>query len=174
MKKLFLSILTLVLFSSIGFAQEAKPTPSHSQTQFVFNTDPNIGPYTHAIPANGFAIRFPEPAQIPTRLFDVRSGNGLVLDGVTYPRATVIVYSGNAGKDAIIDALALMGGYQDTVPDPNNPGQTIPNPQSKQAFFNKRLEQFIRDNYKAAKISTAEKAAKATAEAAADAELPIQ
>jgi hypothetical protein len=110
-------------------------------------------------------------AQVPTKLFDVRAGNGLVESGVTYPRATYIAFKDNASKDALIDAVCLMGGYQATI-GTNEQGQPIPNPQSKQAFFNKRIEQFLRDNYKAAKISTAEKAAKATAEAAADAELP--
>jgi hypothetical protein len=118
-------------------------------------------------------------AQIPQKLFDVRNGNGLVENGVTYPRATYIAFKDNAAKDAIIDAFALMRGYQDTVPNPAyNPAvegsqPTIPNPQSKQVFFNKAIEQFIRDTYKAAKVTAAEKAAKATAEAAADAELPL-
>lgn len=106
-------------------------------------------------------------AQIPTRLFNVQSGNGAVENGVTYTRATLIAFKDNASKDAVIDAVCVMGGYQDTID-----GQ--PNPQSKQQFFNERIEQFLRDNYKAAKISAAEKAAKATAEAAANAELPIR
>lgn len=110
-------------------------------------------------------------AQVPTRLFDVRNGNGLTENSVTYNRATYIAFKDNASKDALIDAVCLMGGYQATI-GTNEQGQPIPNPQSKQAFFNKRIEQFLRDNYKAAKISTAEKAAKATAEAAAYAELP--
>lgn len=113
-------------------------------------------------------------AQIPTRLFYVRNGNGLVENSVTYNRATYIAFKDNASKDAIIDAFCAMGGYTDTVPDPANPGQTIPNPQSKQAFYNKRIEAFIRDTYKSYRVSVAEKAAKATAEAAAEAELPIQ
>ncbi len=119
-------------------------------------------------------------AQIPAKLFDVRNGNGLTIDSVTYPRATYIAFKNNASKEAIIDAICAMGGYQETVPnpayDPNVEGSqpTIANPLPKQQFFNKRLEAFIRDNYKAYKISVAEKAAKATAEAAADAELPSQ
>jgi hypothetical protein len=106
---------------------------------------------------------------IPTKLFDVQNGNGAVLD-VTYPRATLIAFKDNASKDAVIDAFAAMGGYQDTVPDGN--GSTIPNPQTKQQFYTKRITQFIRDTYKSYKISVAEKAAKATAETAAEAELP--
>lgn len=112
-------------------------------------------------------------AQIPQKLFDVRNGNGLTENGTTYNRATYIAFKDNASKDAIIDAVCSMGGYQATI-GTDEQGQPIPNPQSKQAFFNKRIEQFLRDNYKAYKVSTAEKAAKATAEAAAGAELPIQ
>lgn len=132
---------------------------------------------------------YPTSAQVPTRLFDVRNGNGLVDNGTTYTRATYIAFKDNASKDAIIDAVCAMGGYQATVPnpayDPNDGSRitfdaalvegsqpTIANPQTKQAFFNKRIEQFLRDNYRAWKTSAAEKAAKATAEAAADAELP--
>jgi hypothetical protein len=117
-------------------------------------------------------------AQVPTRLFDVRNGNGLTIDSVTHNHATYIAFKDKASKDAMIDAICAMGGYQATVPnpayDPNVGGSqpTIANPQTKQQFYNKRIEQFLRDNYRAWKTSVAEKAAKATAEAAADAELP--
>lgn len=111
-------------------------------------------------------------AQVPTKLFDVRSGNGLVESGTTYSRATYIAFKDNASKDAIIGAFCLMRGYQATVPDPANPGSTIPNPQSKQQFFNKAIEQFLRDTYKASKVHAAEQSARTTAAATADAELP--
>jgi hypothetical protein len=68
----------------------------------------------------------------------------------------------------------FAGGWTATVPDPKNPGQTIPNPLSEQAEFQRAITQYLRDNYRTFKISTAEKAAKATAEAAADADLPPQ
>ena len=116
-------------------------------------------------------------AQIPQKLFDVRNGNGLTIDGVTYNQATYIAFKDKASKDAMIDAICAMGGYRATVPNPaydpavEGSQPTIANPQSKQQFYTKRIEQFLRDNYKAYKTSTAEKAAKATAEAAADAEL---
>lgn len=126
----------------------------------------------------GLYVSHPTTAQVPTRLFDVRNGNGLTIDSVTYNHATYIAYKDKASKDAMIDAICAMGGYQATVPnpayDPNVGGSqpTIANPQTKQQFYNKRIEQFLRDNYRAWKTSAAEKAAKATAEAAADAELP--
>lgn len=109
---------------------------------------------------------------IPTKLFDVMNGNGAVLD-VTYPRGTFIAYKDNASKNAIEDAFALIRGYQATLPDPANPSNTIPNPQSKQQFFHKSIEQFIRDTYRASKVAVAVNTAKATAEAAAANELPV-
>lgn len=110
---------------------------------------------------------------IPTKLFDVRQGNNSIdSDGTVYPRAALIVYKDNAAKSAIEDAFATMRGYQATIPDPANPSNTIPNPQSKQQFFHKSIEQFIRDTYRASKVVAAVNTAKATAETAADAELP--
>ena len=104
-------------------------------------------------------------AQVPARLFDVRNGNGLTLDGTTYNRATVIVFKDNAAKDAVIDAFADARGYHATID-----GQ--PNPQSKQAFFNAAIQQFIKDVHRSQKGNAAAASAKTTAEAAADAELP--
>ncbi len=175
MKKLFLSIITLALLSSIGFAQEAKPAPTPEFSWLVFGGDVKTFPALKAGANAGV-----EPVQVPTRLFDVRNGNDLTINGTTYTHATYIAFKNNASKEAIIDAICAMGGYQETVPnpayDPNVGGSqpTIVNPLPKQQFFNKRIEAFIRDNYKAYKISVAEKAAKTTAEAAADAALPPQ
>lgn len=106
-------------------------------------------------------------AQIPQKLFDVRNGNGLTENGTTYNRATMIVFKNNASKDAIIDAVCALRGYQSTID-----GQ--PNPQSKQQFFNAFLQQELKDYYREWKKRTAESTAGSTAVAAADAELPIQ
>lgn len=35
-----------------------------------------------------------------------------------------------------VDAVATLNGYTGTITDPQNPPATIPNPQSKQQFFN--------------------------------------
>ena len=110
-----------------------------------------------------------QPA-IPTRLFDVRSANGIVDTGVTYPRATVIVFKDNAAKDAMIDAFAAEYGYQANIQ--NGAGATIPNPQNKQAFFNEKLTGYLKDIYKANKLKAAAKTATDTATTSADAELP--
>jgi len=78
-------------------------------------------------------------AQRPVKLFDVRNG------GTT---ATTIEYRDATAKQQVIDAFAAARGYQDTIPDPANPGQVIANPQTKQQFFNAALTQFLRDTYK--------------------------
>lgn len=116
-------------------------------------------------------VAFAQP-QIPTKLFDVRSGNGVVDTGVTYPRATVVVFKDNTSKDALIDAFAAEYSYQAIVPNPAIPGQTMANPQSKQGFFNEKLSVYLKDIYKAHKTKAAAKAANDTAASAADAELP--
>lgn len=178
MKTKILSLIALVLFSSSVsssvFAQTTEVKPNTDSNELIWYA---VG--VNTFPTIKRATLNTEPAlQVPTRLFDVRNGNGLTENSVTYPRATYIAFKDNASKDAIIDAVCAMGGYQATIPNPaygrNVEGSqpTIANPQTKQAFFNKRIEQFLRDNYRAWKTSAAEKAAKATAETAADVELP--
>lgn len=116
--------------------------------------------------------------QVPTKLFDVRNGNGLTLDAVTYPRATVIVFRDNAAKQKVMDAFSSAYGYQATVPnpnpdnDPNTNDQTIPNPQSQQAFFNQQLTRYIRDIVRSEEIKAAAKTAGDNAAATVDADLP--
>jgi hypothetical protein len=106
---------------------------------------------------------------IPTKLFDVQNGNDAALD-VTYPRATLIAYKDNASKDAIINTIADANGYQVNIP--NGSGGTIPNPQSRQNFFNDWLKKFLKDCYRDGKVKLAAASASSTASAAADAELP--
>jgi DNA-directed RNA polymerase specialized sigma24 family protein len=103
---------------------------------------------------------------VPAKLFDVRNGNGCVdSDGTAYPRATLIVFKNNAAKDGVIEAFASAYSYQATI-------DGKPNPQSVQAFFHQKIQQHIRDIYRAAKTSAAAATAIATAAANAEAELP--
>lgn len=112
-------------------------------------------------------------ATLPQKLFDVRNGNNCVdADATAYPAATVIVFKDAAAKNKVVDSFATAYGYQATIPDPANPGQTINNPQSKQAFYNARLTDFIRDIYRSVTIRAAEVAAAVTAKTNADGELP--
>lgn len=104
---------------------------------------------------------------IPTKLFDVSNGNGVIDAGVPYPSATVIVYRDAAAKNKIIDAVARAGSYSATLP-----GGVTPNPQSKQVFFNKWLSNTIRDIVRNDAVSEAARAAAVAAGATADADLP--
>lgn len=116
-------------------------------------------------------VAFAQPT-IPTKLFDVRNGNGVVDSGVTYPNAIVIPFKDAAAKTKTVDAIATAYGYQATIPDPVNPGQTIANPQSKAAFANKQIAAYLRDNLESVSLNTAAEAARKTAKTASDAELP--
>lgn len=108
----------------------------------------------------------------PTKLFDVSNANGATIGGETVVRGTLIWYKDNAAKNKVEDQFALAYGYQATVPDPNNAGQTIPNPQSKGAFLNKQLTQYIRAIVKSAQVQAATATAAASAATSADTELP--
>ncbi len=123
-------------------------------------------------------------AQAPTRLFDVRNGNGIVDNGTAQPVATYIVFKDTAAKQRVIDSFAYVYGYVANVPNPNfdpkkaidpvtNP-QLIPNPQPKQAFFNQQILKFIRQTVKMGGIDLAVKAAEADTNTSLDAILPPQ
>lgn len=75
-------------------------------------------------------------AQAPTKLLDVRNGNGIVDAGVVQAQATYIVYKDNAAKQDVIDALCDLGNY-----DALNPA-TRP---SRQAFANQEIKNWLRD-----------------------------
>ena len=49
---------------------------------------------------------------------------------------------------SIVDAICGNYQYQATIPDPNSPGDTIANPESKAAFAKRMVKNFIVDNYK--------------------------
>ena len=96
------------------------------------------------------------PAIPTTKLFDFRQGNNSIdSDTTVYPRATLMVFRDNAAKQNVIAAFALLGSYSATIPDPNNPGQTIANPQSEQAFFMAELTAFVNGKVREARHRTA-------------------
>lgn len=117
-------------------------------------------------------------AQAPTKLFDVGNGNGAVIGGNTVTRGTIIWYRDDAAKNKVIDNFCAAYGYQDVVPNPNagQPGEpdTIPNPQGKQAFFNKQVSNYIRDIVRSQAIKVASETAAKTAADAEDADLPTR
>ena len=61
------------------------------------------------------------------------------------------------------DAFAAVYGYQPQILDPNNPGATVPNPQTKQQFVRERLRQYTKETV------AQHEAGKASADAAAQA-----
>lgn len=75
-------------------------------------------------------------AQAPTKLLDVRNGNGIVDSGVTQAFATYIVYKDNATKNDLINALCDLGNYDALDP------ATRP---SRQAFANQEIKNWLRD-----------------------------
>lgn len=114
-----------------------------------------------------------QPA-VPTKLFDVRNGNGVVDSGTTYPFAITIVFKDKASHDAVVAAFASQYGYQATIPDPANAGQTIANPRSTKQFTMAKITQFLKDIYRADAVTAATKSAGATASSAVDAVVPPQ
>lgn len=48
-----------------------------------------------------------------------------------------------------LNATVYLNGYRDTVPNPQNPGQTIPNPVSKLQFFKSVIINQIKENIRA-------------------------
>lgn len=54
----------------------------------------------------------------------------------------------------VVDVLSAYWGYMPTIPDPANPGQSIPNPQTKAQFLKRRIAQFVKDSYVSAKADT--------------------
>ena len=84
---------------------------------------------------------------IPTKLFDVRNGNGAVdSDSTVYNRATLIVFRDNTAKDAVVAALCSQ--------------YNLPNLQSN---FNKILTDFIKAHYRLAKGNEAAVSAQSNA-----------
>lgn len=65
----------------------------------------------------------------------------------------------------VINAIAYWHGYQDQVPDPNNPmGGLISNPESKAVFARKQLVKWMRDSVIAWEQKTALEAAQQAVE----------
>ena len=44
-----------------------------------------------------------------------------------------------------VEAVAAMNGWTETIPDPANPEQTIPNPVTKEAFFKQQIKAWARN-----------------------------
>lgn len=51
----------------------------------------------------------------------------------------------NAVAQRVAEAFAKSYGYSDTIPDPNDPNKTVPNPQTKAQFVKQKLGEYIRE-----------------------------
>jgi hypothetical protein len=59
------------------------------------------------------------------------------------------------------NTLALEFNYQENIPDPNNPGERIPNPETKTAFNHRMIGLKIKEAYWNQKKKAAREAAEA-------------
>lgn len=109
-------------------------------------------------------------AQAPTRFYRVRAiggSNDTILAG-----GFALEFRDVPSRNIIVNAFTDAYGYTDTIPDPDNPGQTIPNPVTRAAFTARQLELYIRSVVRQKLTQNDADAAKAAKEAELDADLP--
>ena len=82
-----------------------------------------------------FLFTITASAQAPTKLFDIRNGDGIVDGGVVQPQAMYIVFKDAAAKTTVIDALCDLGNYSALNP------ATRPN---RAAFARNEIKNFLR------------------------------
>lgn len=71
--------------------------------------------------------------------------------------------TGTVSLTRIVDAMAITYGYQANIPDPANPGQTIPNPQTKAQFARAQIRRIIIEAVRNAEAQQAREQAEAGA-----------
>ena len=74
---------------------------------------------------------------------------------------TLSYNTGTVPVSRIVDAICAEYGYQANIPAPQNPGQTIPNPETKQAFAKRMIGTVIRNIVANQDLATARQAAEA-------------
>ena len=89
------------------------------------------------------------PDVVLTRKFDARNGNNAAIGADTYPNATIIAYQDAAAKTETIEAICNLAHY-DALPAENRP--------SKQAFFNREINGYLRDRVKQYRVKQAQAA----------------
>ena len=82
-----------------------------------------------------FLFTITASAQAPTKLFDIRNGDGIVDGGVVQAHAMYIVFKDAAAKTTVIDALCDRGNYNSLDP------ATRP---SRAAFARNEIKNFLR------------------------------
>jgi hypothetical protein len=66
-------------------------------------------------------------------------------------------------RQKTVNAFAHAYGYKEAIPNPDNPAETIPNPETKLQFMVKRIRQHMREVTRAHAINDAAEAARAAA-----------
>ncbi len=79
----------------------------------------------------------------------------------------------DAVAQRVVDAFAVQYNRPELVPDPANPGQYIPNPETKAAFARRLTKEYIKGVVKAAEASQAAEAARLAAIVDVDADIVI-
>lgn len=69
----------------------------------------------------------------------------------------------NPQKNAITQDFAAATGWQANIPDPQNPGQTIPNPVTKAKWLDARIDAHVRAVVRDYRLAVARAAAEAGA-----------
>ena len=64
-------------------------------------------------------------------------------------------------RPRINKAFADAFGYQETLPDPQNPGKTIPNPETRGQFCKRMIASFVKDVVAGSEVKEAAEAAAA-------------
>jgi hypothetical protein len=68
-------------------------------------------------------------------------------------------------------AFSAAYNYQATIPDPSNPGQTIPNPETAQQHMVRRIREYVKEVVKGYEATTAGNTARQAAATQADTDL---
>lgn len=69
----------------------------------------------------------------------------------------------NPQKQNITSDFAAATGWQATVPDPGNPGQTMPNPVTRAKWLDNKIDAYVRATVRDYRLAQARAAADATA-----------
>ena len=85
--------------------------------------------------------------------------------------ATIIVTIPDAQVTRVRNAFAIAYHWSATIPDPANPGSTIPNPESKTQFAQRKVREYVKNVVKGVEAPAARNAAGVAAEAAVDNEI---
>lgn len=73
----------------------------------------------------------------------------------------------------VINGVAYANGYLDNIPNPSNPAQTIPNPETKAEFFLRRTREYWKECVKAYETKLAIETARATIESTVNQDISL-